>query len=105
MRMPGFASGSYVASSSLAADQRTMNLYSDTLQTEGEKVRSYLRVVPGLEVWQDLGVGPVRGLFAQDGRAFAIAGTTHYELFSDASNLNRGTVVTDSETAVWCSNG
>src|SRR3990167_1061576 len=105
MRMPGFAGPSYVASSSLAADQRCMNLYPDQLQVDGEKVRSYLRGVPGLEVWQDLGVGPVRGLFAQDGRAFAIAGTTFYELFADASNLNRGTVVTDSGAATFCSNG
>ena len=105
MRMSGFTGPSYVASSSLAADQRCMNLYPDQLQVGGEKAQAYLRGVPGLEVWQDLGVGPVRGLFAQDGRAFAIAGTNYHELFADASNLVRGTVVAGNDVATSCSNG
>ena len=82
-----------------------MNLYPDVIQTPGEKAQAVLMNVPGLETWQDLGVGPVRDLFQQDGRAFAIAGTTFYELFSDASNLNRGTVVVDNEPGSICSNG
>ena len=105
LRMPGFSGPSYVASSSIAADQRCMNLYVDEIQAPGEKARAVLMNVPGLETWQDLGVGPVRALFQQDGRAFAIAGTTFYELFSDASNLNRGTVAVSNEQASICSNG
>ena len=82
-----------------------MNLYVDQIQAAGEKAQNVLMGVPGLEVWEDLGVGPVRGLFYQDGRGFAVAGTTFYELFADTSVLSRGTVVTDTLPATIVSNG
>lgn len=52
-----------------------------------------------------LGAGPIRVLFYQDGRQFAVSGNGFYELFSDGTSTLWGTVNSDSRPAFVVSNG
>lgn len=47
----------------------------------------------------------MRGLFAQDARAYAVVGTGFYELFADGTTVKHGDVVDNGGLASMCSNG
>lgn len=49
----------------------------------------------GAQAWIDLNDGPVRGVFQQDGRAFAVTSTQFSEVFANQTYIVRGTVPND----------
>jgi len=85
--------------------EETINFYVEGTDPGTGKVKAYLVGTPGLVKWLVLPDSPVRGLFEQDGRAFAVAGSSFFELFADQSATFYGTVAEDDNLATFASNG
>ncbi len=91
MILQGFIGPSYVGRSSNVANETLYNWYPQHVEAgEPQQVVYYAR--PGLAITYTLEQTPVRALFQQDGRAFAVGGNTFYELFSDGTHTARGTI-------------
>lgn len=105
--LDGFAGPANTLRVPNADAERTINLMVETTAPGRGKVPAYLIGTPGLRPRYTLEYGgrPVRGLFEQDGRAFAIDGQFFYELFADGSFANRGAVDGGVQPATMSSNG
>lgn len=90
----GFCGPSYVAQSPKFANERAVNLYCETAETEnGGKggSKTMLIKVPGRAVTHTLPDNPLRCLYSGDGiRVFAVSGATLYELFEDGTFTDFG---------------
>ena len=64
-----------------------------------------LQPVPAVSPFVILGGDPVRGMFAEDGRLFAVIGPWFYEVFASQTGLVRGVVAVDANPATISSNG
>lgn len=107
MRLPNFIGGSYPSQSPTAALERTINLYPEVIETPGGKNRGVLYPTPGYASFATAsGATPVRALWSQNDRCFAVIGSTLYELSSAGVLTSRGTVaITSTEPAYITSNG
>ena len=105
VNLPGFVGPSNTLQSLNADYEVTRNLFFISTAPGLGKVKGYLQGTPGLHVWTILTDSPVRCLFEQDGRAFAVAGGSFYELNSNATSTLYGTVAQDGNLATICSNG
>ena len=86
--------------------ERSVNCYAEITGPGTPKVNPSLVKRPGLTLRYTLGTNKsVRGLFQQDGRAFAVSGDTFFELFADGTATSWGTVHEDSTPAQMVSNG
>ncbi len=85
-----FCGPSYQAESAVVDCQRSVNFYPEANQEQGAKTPVALIGRPGLSLFMTLPHGPVRGLFAGNGRLFAVGGSHFYEVSPSA-----GTVITD----------
>jgi len=102
----GFIGGSYPHESQAIDLQRSVNLYPEVIESGNGKAVKALASIPGLSTFCTLLNSPIRQLFAQDGRAFAVAGTVLYELFSGGTYLLRGgAIIDDGKPATIDSNG
>jgi hypothetical protein len=97
---PGFIGGFGELRSRQAGVERTVNWFPERLDRG-----LWLRGAPGLTAFATLGGGPVRKLFYQDGRAFAVSGNRFFEFFSDGTSIERGVVLNDGRPATIVSNG
>lgn len=109
MQWPGFCGPTFLRSQSpLASPERCVNLYPQRIQT-ARGTRYVLYPTPGLTSFATPGGSPGRGIFSQalggNERAFAVIGPTLYEIFSDGTSINRGTVAVDGNPATMCTNG
>jgi hypothetical protein len=102
---------SYVTRSPNAADNRMVNLFPEVVP-EGGKQPAWLQRAPGLRFLQTLGAGPVRGLWTFNGKAFAVSGTTLYEIDTDWNITSRGAIasgdnvnMTDNGTQMFIATG
>jgi hypothetical protein len=75
-----FAGPSYQAASVTVDCQRSINLYPEAAQEPGAKTPVALIGRPGLTLYGTLPNGPVRALYAGNGRLFAVGGTHVYEV-------------------------
>jgi len=106
MDYPGFIGPSDPARSVNYNTERTINLYLErgragtTPATGGA-----LYGTPGLRIFAALGGASVRGLFAEDQRAWAVAGDGLFELFATGTFTRRGTVADDGQPVTFASNG
>lgn len=106
MRYEGFIGGTAQLTSVNVDAERTMNLYPEIIDAGTPANNVWLRRRNGYQVFSpDIGGGPVRGLFYQDGRAFAVSGTRFCELFADGSCKQWGIVNSDDRPAFMASNG
>lgn len=92
MRFDAFISGSYELSALVADCQRTVDLIPELIESGSGRSRARLMKRPGLFTFVTLGSNPVRKMIEINGRAFAIAGGTFYEIFSGGTSTSRGTV-------------
>lgn len=72
----------YVARSVNAADARMVNLFPEIVPEAG-KEPAFLQRAPGLTLLNEIGTGPIRGLWAfsaDDGVAFVVSGTELYKI-------------------------
>jgi len=105
VRLPGFVGGSYVSQSQTADAQRSVNLFPE-LDERGPDKRLVLVGTPGLALFATLPVGPVRALFCEDGRCFAVGGNAFCEILSSGVVIQRGgALAADGAPATICSNG
>ena len=106
--MPNFSTflgPSYTSQSPAVAIERLMNLYCESVESPAAKAQYALYPTPGLSAFATLPQGPVRGLFAQDGRMWAVGGNVLYEVLSDGSVVQRGLVARDNNPVTFASNG
>ncbi len=104
MKQPGFLGGSDTRYSRNVNDEQTVNWYPE-LQKATAKAPLALFPTPGVRVFARAGQGPTRAAFAQDGRAFFIAASTFYEVFSNGKLITRGPVALDTRPATIHTNG
>ena len=81
----------YVARSVNAADNRMVNLFPEVVP-EGGKEPAFLQRAPGMTLLATLGTGPVRGLWQFGGYAYAVSGTSLYQVDSNWNAVIKGTV-------------
>lgn len=94
MQVP-FVGPSYALEVRKLAAQRSINMFLQGMET-AEKARFVLRSFFGQKLWISLGA-PIRGEWETgQGRAFAVAGNTLFELFSDKTAVSRGTLLTST---------
>jgi hypothetical protein len=84
--------------------EQTVNWYIENAGGT-PKATPWLVPTPGLAPFCVLSNGPVRALFAMDGRAFAVGGTGFYELFANHTATLRGAVNQNAFPATISSNG
>jgi hypothetical protein len=95
-------------SQSLNVDcQRLVNFYIEAVKAEapGAKTAYAAYPCPGFTLFTTLATTPVRGMFSQNGRCFAVGGNMLYEVFANGTNAALGTMDIDAYPATLCSNG
>lgn len=96
--------GSYQERSLPFDAQRSINLYP-VADPQGADTAA-LYGTPGLEEFEDLGADAIRGCFrAANERAFAISGSSFYEIFSNGTSTLRGTLDTGTGAITMADNG
>ena len=83
-----------------------MNLFPEVINGAGvtAKAKIVLRRRPGIALLQTLGDSPGRGAFAIDGRVFAVAGGSFYELVSTTTAVLRGSFPNSTTAVQMCCN-
>lgn len=102
---PGFCGGSYVAQSSYAANEETINFYLERQELPTGKSRDVLYPVPGVSTLATYTNTGGRAHFAQSGREFAVIGSSFLEVNAAGTFTLRGTMAVDQYPATICSNG
>lgn len=102
---PGFCGPSNRQRSRAVDCERTVNFYMELSNAGTPKVSGALYPTPGLRVYTFLGSGAVKGLFAQDGRAFGVGGAGFYEILPSRNTSFKGTVAVSGLPATMASNG
>jgi hypothetical protein len=101
---PGFLGASDAVRSRNVNAERSVNLYPE--QAPGNaKANPWMMGTPGVRPYVVLNNAPVRALFAQDNRMFAVSGTSLYEVFPNHTSILRGTAALDGRPATISSNG
>ena len=100
----GFCGGSATARSRNVNAERTVNWFPE-VPAGTAKVPTWLVPTPGVRPYVVLDNAPVRALFSQDGRMFAVSGTSFYEVFADHTTALRGSTTLDGRPATISSNG
>lgn len=101
---PNFVGPAYQSQSPFADAERCINWYVEGMESAANTPTA-LYPCPGFTTFATLPENPVRGMFAQDGRTFAVAGLGFYEVFSDASYALRGNVLQNGNPATISSSG
>jgi len=87
--LQGFVGSAFKASSERFDIQDLWNWYVERADSPAAKAGQALLPCPGFETFCTLPKSPVRGLFSQNNRTFAVAGDTLYELTRDGHYLER----------------
>lgn len=85
--------------------ERSVNWYVEAAGVGTPRVKYALYPTPGLKLFAWVPNGPIRALFAQDGRVFCVSGTTFFELLSNRTGVARGYVDVDNFPATISSSG
>ena len=107
-----FVGGSYMTRSPNVDLEATINLYTETVESNGNAKKKNLYGTPGLVSQLTVSTLVCRGMFSQDGRHWAVIGASVYEIFVSGlpSALSvtatfRGTVANDGLKVYLASNG
>lgn len=105
MQFPGFVGPSYTSLSPIADGEKAKNLFTEQIESGIGRNRATMYSRPGLSTFCTLADSPLRALFSQDGRLFAVAGGTFYEIFADGTFIPRGLLANAMDLATISSNG
>jgi hypothetical protein len=106
MRYPAFIGGSATSQASVASGERTINWYVEPLTAAGAKNAAALYPTPGTALFSAAtGAAPVRALFQQNDRVFAVVGAEFVEVDAAGGRTVRGTVALDTAPATITANG
>lgn len=101
-----FTGGMYQALSPIMGSDQAVNVFQETRQVPGSAKQRVLYGTPGMAHKMTLPTLPMRGLFTQDGRTWAVSGSELYELDLDANTYTaRGTIANDGFPVSFASNG
>ena len=89
MQLP-LIGGAYTSQSPIADYEALFNMYLETIESPNAPDRDVLYPIPGLTLWTTLADTPLRGLYTQNGRLFAVAGATPYEIQEDKTITSLG---------------
>lgn len=104
--VPAFVGPANVQASLNADAEETINFMSAPIPPGMGKVGQWMQGTPGFKPWLNLPSSPVRCLFQQDGRAWAVGGTSFYEIFATPSYTQYlPTMPDDGYLASMASNG
>jgi len=101
---PGFIGSTDRVSARTVNAERTINWYSE-IATGTPKAKTWLAPTPGCAAHVILGGGPVRALYSEEGRCWAVGGSSFFELFEGGTFAYRGEVGLDAYSATISSNG
>ena len=105
----GFVGGTYQDVNPAISFEDVANMYPQVTGAPGTraKVPIAFKRTPGLLSFASIGNGPIKALFGQDDRGFAVSGTDFYELFSAGTGTLRSTsaLATNANPAQIFSNG
>ncbi len=101
----GFVGPSYVAPGQAADVEECINWYVEMQESEGAKSRYVLQPSPGMESFASTAFSPNRGIFTQNARTFAVIGFGFFEVNSDGTLTNWGSVDADTNPATISSSG
>lgn len=101
----GFVGGSSTLRSRNVDAGEAINLILEKPDAGTPKAMPYAMRRPRLKVWTRLSNGPVRDLFFQDNRLFAVSGNRFYECFQTQTSVSRGLIGVDANPATIDSNG
>lgn len=90
MVLNGFVGPSYVSTSPNAAVETLYNWNPQSVEAPSEPARVIYLPRPGKSIFAQLPSVPVRGLFHQDGRMFAVGGDELFEIDATGAILQRG---------------
>jgi hypothetical protein len=110
MMYPGFVGSTDRNSARTVNSERTINWHVE-LATGTPKAKAWLVPTPGLDPFIVLGAGPVRALFAEEGRCFAVGGGHFFEIHASQTFTYIGEVgmdgrpasISSTATAISCS--
>ena len=102
---PLFVNAAYRSQSPVADQEALINWYVEQIESPGATVRLALYPTPGVETFATVTQQGGRAMFAQAGRVFAVVGTKLYEVLTDGTTTDRGTVADDGLPATINSNG
>lgn len=103
--VPEFVGGTNVFRSPQFSDQRTINMFVESTRGLGGKTERGFRPCEGIRPFCEIFNTDTSALFFQDGRAFAVCGTSFAEFFEDGTYQPRGTVLYDGTPSSIASNG
>lgn len=104
MNYGGFVGGSHRVRSRTINSEWTVNLYQESGGgTPKRDPGMYIR--PCLQPWTYCGPGPIRSLYFQDNRFFAVSGGFYYEIDRSSNVTSLGAVQQDAYPATISSNG
>jgi hypothetical protein len=84
--------------------ERTINWYVE-IASGTPKAKTWLAPTPGLAPFVVLGAGPIRALYSEDDRCWAVGGDRFVELFAGGTYTDYGDVGLDAYSATISSNG
>lgn len=102
---PGFLGPAYQSASYVADAEVLRNWYLEKNESPGAPQPFAMFPTPGFSTFASVSQAPIRGEFYQNGRAFFVAGFAFYELFSDGTTTQRGTVTADTNPVTINANG
>lgn len=106
MNYPAFVGSTYRAPSYVSDQEKTVNLFVETVEGDGATTKTVLLPVPGVRTFATAGVNGCRGTYTDaSGRCFAIFYTTLVEISAAGVVTVRGTVLADANPATFCTNG
>ncbi len=105
MVFQGFAGGSASERVPTINKERAINFYPAVLDSGTPKVQVYDAHCPCIRPFVVLNAGPVRALFYEDLRCFAVGGGTFFEVLGSQTYVPYGSVAVDSYAATISTNG
>lgn len=102
--IPGVIGGSNVLRQPFISCERSINVFPERIPGTGKR-QAYLKSRAGMRTFATVDDSPGRGGFAQDGRCFAVVGSSFAEIFEDGSTVTHGNVETSTLPVWMCSNG
>lgn len=109
MELQGFVGPAYRSQSMSADIEALINWYMEPIESGLGNNKAALYPCPGFSRVLLLPTGPIRGVFTQDGRMWAVGGAVLYEVTVNASGVwafvARGTMLVDGNPVSWASNG
>jgi len=101
---PGFIGATDRVSARTVNAERTINWYPE-IATGTPKSKTWLAPTPGCLAHVILGAGPIRAMYSEEGRCWAVGGSSFFELFEDGTFTYIGEVGLDNYSATISSNG